>query len=411
MLPRNTRVVAGLAMTLVMVRSVPTHADERVGPPTLDEATFLTRVAADSPRHAVHEDRRRAAGAAVAIASALPNPTLGYEREAVPGLDAHDDFLRLGWTLDLSGRRGLGTAAARAGADAERSTVEREAQMLAIEARAAYLDAAHARLVVARLDESRMSLAAMVEALRSRFTQGDASSYDADRAALELDALDDERATAQRSLAVAQLRLGALIGEPAAAYDAIDPVTLPPRPSAGGESPRRPEIDAALARAVQAERESTAAQRSWIPRLELIAGVLASSSADGDGIGYIVGIGGDLPVFNRGTAAAAHGRAEAKRWRSEARALATEVRAEAEQARRELALRIEQAEAYAAGPALRAADLQQRATVAYREGDRPILELLDVHRTARHVAVRALDLIYEARRAELAVRRALGRDR
>jgi len=54
--------------------------------------------------------------------------------------------------------------------------------------------------------------------------------------------------------------------------------------------------------------------------------------------------------------------------------------------------------------------LQQRATVAYREGDRPILELLDVHRTARHVAVRALDLIYEARRAELAVRRALGRD-
>jgi outer membrane protein TolC len=116
-------------------------------------------------------------------------------------------------------------------------------------------------------------------------------------------------------------------------------------------------------------------------------------------------------VFNRGGAAAAHSEAEARRWRSEAHALESDASAEAEQARRELALRIQQAEVYAAGPARRAADLLQRASLAYREGDRPILELLDVHRTARHVAVRALELIYEARRVELAVRRALGRSR
>jgi len=410
MLPRNTRVVAGLAMTLVMTSAVPTHADERVGLPTLDEATFLKRVAAGSPRHAVHEDRRHASSTAAAVVSVLPNPTLAYEREAVPSLDAHDDFLRLGWTLDLSGRRALGASAARAGADADRLITVRDAQVLELDARAAYLEAAHARLVVARLDEARASLAGIVEALRSRFAQGDASSYDADRAALELDALDDERTTAQRVLATAQLRLGALMGEPAAAYDAIDPITLPARPAEAAPSPRRPEIDAALARAVQADHEVTAARRSWIPRLELVAGVLASSSTDGTGLGYILGVGGELPVFNRGDAAAAHGRAEARRWRSEARALASEVSAEAEQARTELALRIDHAETYATGPALRAADLQRRATVAYREGDRPILELLDVHRTARHVSVRALELIYEARRAELALRRALGRN-
>jgi outer membrane protein TolC len=402
MLPRITRVVGGLAMTLVMVSSVPTHADQRVGPPTLDEATFLKRVIERSPRRAVFEDRRRVAAATAPVASVLPNPTLSYEREAVPGLDSHDDFFRIGWTLDLGGRRGLGTAVARAGADAETLTVERESQLLEIEARTAYLDAAQSRLLVARLDEARTSLAAMVDALRSRSAQGDASSYDADRAALELDALDDERATARRVLATAQLRLGALMGEPAFGYDAVDPIALPARPSEERGSVRRPEIDVARARATQADREVAVAHRSWIPRLALTAGVLSSGSSSGEGLGYVVGIGGDLPLFNRGNAAAALGRAEARRWRSEAQALETEATGEVEQARRELALRIDQAQAYASGPAL-------RASVAYREGDRPILELLDVHRTARHVAVRALELIYEARRAELALRRAQGR--
>jgi len=410
MLPRITRVVGGLAMTLVMVGTVPTHADQRVGPPTLDEATFLKRVAERSPRRAVFEDRRRAARAAPAVASVLPNPTLSYEREAVPGLDAHDDFFRIGWTLDLGGRRGLGADAARAGADAETLTVERDAQLLEIEARAAYLDAAYARLVVERLDGSRTALSAMVEALRSRSAQGDASSYDADRAALELDALDDERATAQRMHATVQLRLGALMGEPAVAYEASDSIGMPARPPQVAASPQRLEIAAARARATQADRQIALARRSWVPRLALTAGILASSSMGGDGIGYVVAIGGDLPVFDRGAAAAALGRAEAKRWRSEAQALETEVSAEVAQAHRELVLRIEQATTYASGPALRAADLQQRASVAYREGDRPILELLDVHRTARHVAVRALELVYEARRAELALRRAQGRN-
>src|SRR5262245_58542064 len=103
MLPRITRAVAGLVATLVVAGPASTRADQRVGPPTLDEPTFLRRVAERSPRRQSLEDRRRLASASIGVAAALANPTLAYDREALPGLDAHDDFLRLGFALDLAG--------------------------------------------------------------------------------------------------------------------------------------------------------------------------------------------------------------------------------------------------------------------------------------------------------------------
>jgi outer membrane protein TolC len=412
MLPRITRAVAGLAVTFVAVCPVTTRADQGdAALVSLDEATFIKRVLETSPRRRALDDRRTAARAQVGAASPLPNPTLSYEREAVPGLAASDDFLRLAWTIDPSGRRGLAGAAARAGAEAERFTVERDAFVLEIEARVAYLDAAHARELAARLDAARIPLAELVETLRSRSRQGDTSSYDADRAALELDGLDDERASARRSREIGRLRLGALLGQPGTAYDPADAFALPAKPADTDVAPHRPDVDAALSRAAQADRELAAARRGWVPRLELVVGVMRTASMGGDGTGYVVGLGGDLPLFNAGGAAADRSRAEAKRWRSEAQALTSEARGEAELARRDLILRIEQAETYLAGPATRAADLQRRATVAYREGDRTILELLDVQRAARHASVRAVELIYEARRAALTLRLARGRDR
>ncbi|MDQ3335939.1 MAG: TolC family protein [Myxococcota bacterium] len=374
---------------------------------TIDEPTFLRRVA-ETPRSRALAERINAARSAVGAAGVLPNPTLSYEREAVPSLDAHDDFVRLGWTIDLAGRRGLASTAARAGADAERASVQHATIALQLDARIAYLDAIYAREHLARLDEARTTFATIVDSLRNRSAQGDASSYDFDRAALELELLDDERATARRELEIARLRLGAFVGEPAAAYDAVGTLTLPAKPVDAGV-PQRADLDAARARERQAAGELAVARRAWVPRFEVVAGLLASTTGDTRGIGYVVGIGGDIPLFDAGGAQAAKSRGEVRRWRSEVTALAVEATAETVQATRELVLRIEQAEVYAAGPAKRALDLQKRAAVAYREGDRPILELLDVQRASRHATVHVLRLTYEARRAELLRARALGR--
>lgn len=239
MLPRSTRVVAGLVATCAAIAPVPTRADQRAVPASLDEVTFLKRVVDRSPRQHALDERREAARAQIGAASVLPNPTLSYEREAIPALDASDDFIRLGWTIDLAGRRGLAAAAARAGADAEGFAVDREVLVVRLEAQLAYLEAAYAREQLARLEAARAPLGELVDTLRSRAKQGDASSYDADRTALELDALDDDRATARRSLEIARLRLGTLVGEPGVAYEAADALALPARPGAASLAPRR----------------------------------------------------------------------------------------------------------------------------------------------------------------------------
>ena len=391
--------------SIALAFASPATADSVVTP--IDESTFLQLVT-KGPHALALGDRARAAYAAVGTASVVPNPTLSYEREAVPSLDTRDDYVRLGWTLDVAGRRGLARGAARAGADAERAGVEHAVLALQLDARLAFLDALYTREHLARLDDARTALQTIVDSLRTRSAQGDASSYDFERAALELELLDDERMNARRELAIAQLRLGGFIGRPTTPYDATGTVTLP-RPLDQSLAPARSDVLAARARERQADRELASARRTWIPRFDLVVGMIASASGPADGLGYIVGIGGELPVFDRGGAHAAKARAEVKRWRSEADALALTATAEVAQAHRELALRIEQAEAYAAGPAKHAVDLQKRAIVAYREGDRSILELLDVQRTARDVLVHVLELAYRARRAELALWRALGR--
>ncbi len=408
MLPRF-RAVTGLAVAFATLCPAITRADEGAAVmATLDEATFIERVTERSPRRVAFDSRRRAASAQIGVAGLLPNPTLSFERESVPGLDQTNNYVRLGWSLDFSGRRGLARSAARSAADAERFEVDRDAWSLELDARLAYLEAVYARHQLSRIETARAALVQLLDVLRSRANHGDTSSYDADRAALELDLLDDERATARRVLETARLVLGAFLGEPTTPYDASGPLSLPAPRAAGGE-PRRPDLDAARARVKQAQHELRLARRRWVPELELLAGVMVSTSGSTAGVGYNVGIGGALPVFDRGGAAASRARADAKRWQTEIAVIATDARGEAAQAARDLALRIEQADAYARGPATRATDLLRRATSAFREGDRPILELLDVQRTARQVASRTLDLIYEARRAELALRRALGR--
>jgi outer membrane protein TolC len=411
MLPRLICAALGLAAATAAASPRPARADDPDPDrtPALTEASFLARMRARAPRYLAATARARAAATWPAAAAVRPNPTVAYEREAVPALATAEDRLRLGWALELGPRRPRAIAAAAAGAHAELLGAAHERALIESDARLAYLDAVHARARRAALEAARGALAELVATLRARATGGDASAYDADRAALELDALDDDGASATRSAELAELRLGALVGEPTTRVAPRDPLTLPAVPAAAGPAPgARADAAAAAARAAQAEHDRAAAQRAWIPRLELVAGLVAGAASGARGLGYVVGVGGELPVLDRGRAAAARSHAEAQRWRSEAAALAQEAIAELTQAQRDLALRVAQAVAHGAGPAARAAELARRASIAYREGDRTILELLDVLRTARHAAVRQLELVYEARRAEIELARARG---
>jgi cobalt-zinc-cadmium efflux system outer membrane protein len=395
-------VAVGVALYARAPRSA--RADE---PRSLDEATFLAELATRSPRLRAGAAAAEAADAAVDAAGVRPNPSLRWEREAVPSFDSHDDFVELTLPLDLSGRRGLAISAARGEARAAAADADRAALALVIDARRAYAIAAAARQRVAALEASRVRLAELVESLRTRAASGDTAQYDAERVALELDLLDDDLSTARRELAEARIVLGGLLGTPEAPVDAADDLQLPAaiEPTA----PARDDVAAARHRAAAARGELRHARRGWFPRLELGVGLLIAGAGDEDGLGYLVTVGAELPLLDRGGAAARKAAAAAERWEAEAEALAAEATAGAAAATAAVSAAADQARTFREGAARRAAKLTASVEVAYREGDRSIVELLDALRADRSAQVRVVELFREAREAELELWLAQGR--
>ncbi len=373
---------------------------------SLDESTFLAELQDRSPRLDASAARVRAAEAAIDIAGVRPNPSLSWEREAVPGLSTHDDFVRLSIPLDFSGRRSLGLAAARTEADAADADARHADFAVEIAARRAYARAAVSRQLLAALEPGRARLVELVESLQTRADSGDAAAYDAERAALELELLEDELAAARRDLDAARATLGGLLGTPETPIDAADDVALPIVVEV--EDTARADVTAARRRAEASRTEARQARR-WFPRLELGLGLLVAGNDADTGVGYVISIGGELPIFDRGGAAARRAAAEAAMWDAEADALVVEADAAVVAARTALTASTTQARAFADGAAQRASRLTRGAEVAYREGDRSIVELLDALRVERTTTVRALELLLEARDAELDLWRALGR--
>jgi cobalt-zinc-cadmium efflux system outer membrane protein len=259
--------------------------------------------------------------------------------------------------------------------------------------------AAAARMRVGLLESARSRLAELVDAARGRAAAGDTAEYDAERVALELDLLDDELTGARRDLAKARIALGGLLGTPEVPIDAGDDLALPTVRDAGEVV--RADVTAAERRADAARVEVRHARRGWFPRLELGVGVQFSGVEALDGVGYFVLVGGELPLFDRGGAAARKAAAAAAMWDAEAAALSAEASAGVRAAREDLASVVAQAATFRDGAAGRASTLITGAEVAYREGDRSIVELLDALRTSRTAQVRIVELMREARDAEL----------
>lgn len=388
--------------------ATPVRADEH---PPLDRAALAARLASGTPRMRAARARVDVATADIDLAGVRPNPSIGWEREAVPARDTHDDFVRLAVPLDLSGRRGVRMNAARAGLDAERAEADRTALEVAHDAYAAYARAAHARQRQAVLDATRAQLAELVDTLAARTRGGDVADLDATRAALELDLLDDLRTTARRERDDAERALAATLGQ-AGGFRAADDLPAPtaePRSASGGGATRA-DVAAARHRAEAARREAQAARRGWVPELELSVGALVSTDAAASGteLGYVVGLSGTLPLFDRGQAAAKRSRALAAAWAADADALAAGASANVQRWRARVDALGEQSRAFDAGPRAQATTLVRRMTSAYRDGARDLLDVIDAHRAARDVELRALDLLLDTELARIELARSEG---
>jgi outer membrane protein, heavy metal efflux system len=396
-----------LLSTVVALGSV-AHAD----PASLDERELLGRLASD-PRVARIAAETELARAEVVAARVRPNPTIAFEREEVfPDGGLATDYLRLELPLQISGRRGLQVASARAAAQAAEHEGERARLAVTIAALRAFRIAAYERLRVELLRFERAALVKAVEIVRKRTSAGSASGYDLQRIELELLGYDDSIAAAENQLARARVTLGAFAGSPDG-IDARDPLALPAdAPSLDAllaAAATHPDVRAARAREDASHALGRAAGRAWIPELVLSGGVMAQDLGTETARGYTAGVSVALPLFDHGQADRARADAQAHAARADRDVLAREVPAAIRAAYALYGATLARARAVGRDQIGRLDQLLRSAETAYREGGGNVVELLDAHRTARDTRLHDLELRRDARLAELDLWLALGR--
>ena len=124
--------------------------------------------------------------------------------------------------------------------------------------------------------------------------------------------------------------------------------------------------------------------------------------------GYLATVSLSLPIFSRGRAERKRGEAQLARAHAQRAVLERSINADTEAAATLLASRIERLETHDKTRLPLAAELVRKTGVAYAGGEASALELRDAYEKSADAQLRAVELRYEARLAELELWRARG---
>jgi cobalt-zinc-cadmium efflux system outer membrane protein len=392
-------------LTLLLVPSI--MAAEKTRPLTIQEALRLAETMAPASRAIDLQVAR--AREQVRASGLWPNPELFLSREESAG--TVERFSNLSQALPLWGRLGLERSAARSGFDAALASAGQERIILRARVREAFITLLLSQEQARWLESGRDRLTEIVEILRAREQQGESSGFDLLRAERALAEVEADRHESRGMLGAARAVLGAFVGLPTENLEALGSLAaagpLPSLEEVRGLAAARGDLRALDAEAAQADGLSRAAKRRLVPEPTLTAGTKTSEGGVPDATGPVVALAFSLPLFDRAQSARV-AQADAEVVRARREALALQVGAEVKAAHARAAARRDAEAAY-----LGAADpdsLVRIARAAYEAGEMKIFELLDAYRTALDVRLRAVALQGEARRAEVALDQALGRE-
>jgi outer membrane protein TolC len=376
-------------------------------PITMEEALRRAETMAPAGRAIDLEvERARAQARASGLWS---NPEVTLSREESAG--TVERFSNLSLALPIWGRLGRERAAARSGVTAAAASADQERIVLRARVREAFIDLLLTQERDRWLGTGRDRLAELVEVLRARERVGESSGFDRMRAERALAEVEADRFETRGRLAGARAALGALVMLSPDAIEASGTLAasgpLPALDQILDLARSRGDLRALDAEADRADHLSRAARRRLVPEPILTAGTKTTEGGGVEDTGSVLGMTFSLPLFERRQPAGV-ARAEAELLRARRETLARQLEAEvtATLAAATASLEAESVYLGAADPE----DLVRIARTAYESGEMRIFELLDAYRTALDVRLRSIALQAEARRAEVALGQALGRE-
>lgn len=380
--------------------------------PAVDLPTVLRFASQASLPVSVEAANMAAAEAEGRQARALPNPTLGYNRQRQPGRLTNFDSTRAQqWSIEqpllLGGQRGARMRAASRAVEVAAARVALTRHGAAADAASAHVGLLLAQERLATLQAGLDELARLRRVVEGRRAAGLASEYEALRVDVEESGwrgrVADAAAEVLERQAVLALTLGLSDWRPTAIGELSPLAPLAPSHAAGGAPP-----DVMLARREQdaAAAQVDVARRERMPAVSLTAERFWTSRPYGGttSIGFAL----EVPLFDRRNGALDKARAQAagaslERELAEARS-AADIDGQARLvAQRTLAL-----DDFRRRSASRSPVLKRMAEDSYRAGKTSIAELLDAARSSVELTLAEQELIAVLMEAQLKLESARG---
>jgi cobalt-zinc-cadmium efflux system outer membrane protein len=378
----------------------------------LTEKVLIERFLTQSPQVRALRAGLAITRAEVSGRTLYPNPAVNYTREGA----GFTEFFEFEQPLILSNRRSYLRAAGAATTRAAELSIDRTLWEMRAEVRRVFYQLLEAQEKRTILQSSTGELEEIVAILRRREIEGEGSRFDRLRVERELFESRADLAAAEVALAQLQSTQATLVSAPEVWKTRVVGSLTPPPPPPDVEGLRtralalRQDFLASRAQLERSANEKLGAERLRIPDPIVRVGLKRGEGFPTTRTGSVIAVTVPIPLFNRGQAEVARAEAESERSKARLDALERQIRAEVTAAYAAYELRRELAQQYRLNTERSGKELVRIARIAYEEGEKSILELLDVYRASRQAELHGLELLAATKQAQIDLDRVVGEE-
>ena len=415
------RARVGLVALLLLAGSQAAADETKGAAPRLDFSDYLRRVLAANPDLQAARASMDVARAQIDVAKVFPDP------ELTVGLSQYDVTrqgnptqagAQVSVPIELGGKRRARVAVAQSGLGAAGCDYEDAIRTLHGLAADAFVDALHARLVVAQKQDALSHLQRLVAVNERRLAAGDIAQVDFLQSRVEAQQYQAEVLDAQGELHAAEVAMAQLLGpEAEPTFDVVGDLKSASValdvPQLLAAIDKRSDVRAAATRVQGAERQITSEEAKRVVDISLGAGWLHSFAAGRDEelkaadlVAASVSVPLPFSLIYKGALAAA--RNTHRQTQSQLQATRARAQGELRKAIAHYQAAAGRVALYDRGTLSDSLSVLEKILYSYEHGDATLVEVLIAQRTASAVHLAYLDALADRAHALIAVGQAAG---